>query len=234
MGTDGVGQPGFFGHLLPFIEEQTVYDQMEIPAPWNEMQAARWIEIPTFVCPDWGFRVVYRGEQIQPTYQAFKEGAITTYQGVGGVVIRGQEFDEGAHGLVPRNGFFGYGRARKLRQITDGLSKSYAICEFVQIDQIEGSTHILPPGNVRPWILGTNPSVATYASKVLALPPNLQIDRVADGIPFNHLPMSSFHVGGVNMLRGDGSVEFIVNGVDFAVYQSMGTVNGQETVGNGA
>ena len=230
IGTDGIGQPGLFGHLLPFIEQQTVYEQMQVPAPWNEMQPVRWLEIPTYVCPDWGFRTVYRGELIQPTYQSFKEGAISTYQGVAGVVRRGQEFDIGTHGPIPRNGFFTWGKPRKLRHVTDGLSKTYAITEFVQIDFVEGSSHAFPPGNVRPWILGSNPQTAIYSAKVLELPPNLKVDRVADGVPFNHLPMGSFHASGINMVRGDGSVEFINNDVNFDLYQAMATVNGEEAI----
>jgi hypothetical protein len=149
---------------------------------------------------------------------------------VGGVVRRGAEFDVGSHGPIPRNGFFGWGLARKLRQVTDGLSKTYAITEFVQLDFIEGSTHTQPPGNVRPWILGANPQFATYASKVLELPPNTKVDRVADGIPFNHLPMSSFHQGGITMLHGDGSVDYIVDSINFDLYQAMATVNGEEVI----
>ena len=227
----GIGQPGLFGHLLPYIEEQAVYDQMEKPAPWNELQPVRWIEISTYVCPEWGFPAVFRGpEMIGPPYQAFKEGAISTYQGVGGVVRRGEPFEIGSHGPIPDNGMFRWGKARKLKQVSDGLSKTYAITEFVQIDFVEGSSHTQAPGNVRPWILGPNNNGATYPSKVLELPPNTKVDRVADGIPFNHLPMSSFHGGGITMLLGDGSVEFIDNGINFDLYQAMATVGGEEVV----
>lgn len=37
------------------------------------------------------------------------------------------------------------------------------------------------------------------------------------------VPPSSFHVGGVNLLMGDGSVQFIQNGIELAVWRALGT-----------
>jgi prepilin-type processing-associated H-X9-DG protein len=165
-----------------------------------------------------------KGVEIGPPYQDFKEGAITTYQGVGGRVRRGGEISVGEHGPMPHNGLFRWGAGRKMGDVADGLSNTYAITEFVQIDTVEGSSHVLPPGNVRPWWLAGNSTIASYTFKVLEFPPNTAVDRVADGIPFNHLPMSSFHPGGINMLYGDSRVEFITNGINFDLYQAQSTV----------
>lgn len=40
----------------------------------------------------------------------------------------------------------------------------------------------------------------------------------------------SHHSGGVNVLFGDGSVQFIGNGIDGLVWRALGTINGQEVV----
>src|SRR5690606_36930300 len=39
FGTPGSGQPGLFGHLLPFMEEEAIYDEIifTAPADWNLM-----------------------------------------------------------------------------------------------------------------------------------------------------------------------------------------------------
>ncbi len=226
----GVGSPGLFGAMLPFLEEQAIFDLISITPEWNQLQEARWKRVDMYVCPDWPHDVIFGrdGTEISPTYQQFKEGAITTYQGVGGAVRRGIAVSNGSHGPMPHNGLFRWGAGRKLGDVVDGLSNTYAITEFVQIDTVEGSTHIDPPGNVRPWWLAGNSSIASYTYKVLELTPNTYVDRVADGVPFNHLPMSSFHVGGINMLRADSSVEFLEDGVDFDLYQAQATVAGEE------
>jgi prepilin-type N-terminal cleavage/methylation domain-containing protein/prepilin-type processing-associated H-X9-DG protein len=44
------------------------------------------------------------------------------------------------------------------------------------------------------------------------------------------VPPSSDHPGGVNALMGDGSVRFITNGIDLAVWRALGTVNGGEVI----
>jgi prepilin-type N-terminal cleavage/methylation domain-containing protein/prepilin-type processing-associated H-X9-DG protein len=47
-----------------------------------------------------------------------------------------------------------------------------------------------------------------------------------------HVAASSYHTGGVNMCRADGSVGFVRDSVDFANWQRIGTVNGGEVVTN--
>lgn len=43
------------------------------------------------------------------------------------------------------------------------------------------------------------------------------------------MPASSLHVGGVNILMGDGSVRFISENVSLDVWRAIGTMNGRET-----
>jgi len=224
FGTPGVGQPGLFGHMLPFLEEDNVYKEIDLTAEWNAMQRMRWTEIPSYICPSWPHATVYSGPDMIVPYAEFKEGAITTYQGVGGAMRRGVEFSDGSHGPMPHNGLFGWGIGRRMGAVEDGLSNTYAITEFVQIDLTEGGAHTNPPGNVRPWMLGGNASIASYTFKVLELPPNTIVDRVEQGVPFNHLPMGSFHGGGINMLRADSSITFVEDGIDFDLYQAQATV----------
>ncbi len=44
------------------------------------------------------------------------------------------------------------------------------------------------------------------------------------------VPPSSGHSGGVNVLFGDGSVRFILDTIDLAVWRGMGTMNGGEVI----
>ena len=87
------------------------------------------------------------------------------------------------------------------------------------------------PGNVRPWILGANTNFGSYAFKVAEFVPNTRIDRVADGVPFNHLPMGSWHSGVTQFVMADGAVVSLENGFSSLVYRAMATVDGEEVVG---
>lgn len=231
-----VGSPdnllhGLFTHMLPYLEEQALYDTLDLEGtshhnPSEALNPARYKPIPAYSCASYG-ETVFRSSELAD----FQKGAVTTYQGVGGAFTAFQEpeITKSQFGEMPHNGMFGWGFARKLRHVEDGLSKSLAIGEFVHRDFIE-SNFSLPPGNTRAWILGANSGFGTYAFKVVTLPPNIRIDRVADGVPFNHLPFGSSHDAVTNFVLGDGAVKSISNGVDYAVFEAMATVNGTEPV----
>ena len=222
-------QPGMFGYILQYLEGNTLFETMEVGVPWDSRQAARWVVVPTFVCPDWPFPAEYDDQNIH-----HKEGAITTYQGNGGVMINDRtwqpyvdyhkEDPSFRHGHIPYNGMFQWGDGRRVKDVADGLSNTFALLEFVHIDRING-VYSDPPGNVRPWIFGANSSQSAYCMKVLDMTPNTEIDRAADGIKFMYLPMGSFHAGGINAVYADGSVKFITDNIALDVYQAQGTTN---------
>ena len=43
-----------------------------------------------------------------------------------------------------------------------------------------------------------------------------------------HVAASSYHTGGVNVGMADGSVRFVSDGINFATWQGLGTMNGGE------
>jgi len=152
---------------------------------------------------------------------------MTTYQGVSGAMKTGQEGIDSSYGRIPNNGILGLGIVRAIGECRDGLSNSQAIREFIHRDKEKGD-YVKPPGNVRPWILGDNGDKGMYSIKSIEHTVNADIDRVADGVAFNHLPMGSYHTGGANFCIGDGSVRFLSNSINFTVYESLATVNAGE------
>lgn len=229
-GSPGNSLHGLFSYLLPYLEEQAVFDGLDLEDtrhhdPNEANNPARYQLISPYICPSypepWVLRDLAGAE--------FQRGALTTYQGVGGAVRRGAEFTDSVYGAMPHNGTYGWGFDRKLRQIMDGLSKTLAIGEFVHRDFIEGA-YVAAPGNVRPWILGANSNFGSYAFKVAEIPPNTRIDRIADGVAFNHLPMGSFHPQVTHFVLCDGSVMTVPDGFGIDVYQAMATANGEEVI----
>jgi len=49
-------------------------------------------------------------------------------------------------------------------------------------------------------------------------------------IAFNDIPFGSFHAGGANFSKADGSVEFMADGVDTALYAGLASRNGEEQI----
>ena len=226
-----LGAHGLFSTLLQYIEQQAVYDELDINAN-TYTEPHRFTPIATYQCPSYPHPYLYRGEP-----NVNMDGAITNYQGVGGTwYASGVRLTTTSHGALPHNGMFGYDMLRKFADVTDGLSNTLTMGEFVQIDTVPGSAasnFAAPPGNVRAWILGTTTanSRGMYAFKVIRdIPINAKVNRNADGIPFNFLPFSSYHPGGAHFLLGDGSIRFIAESIDLEMYQHLATINGGETV----
>ena len=73
---------GLFTHLLPFVEQQTLYNSLALYQPTANDTTARYSVVQAYVCPSWADPPVFR-DQAQP----YMNGAITTYQGSNGAHV---------------------------------------------------------------------------------------------------------------------------------------------------
>lgn len=236
--TGAFQKKGVFSELLPFIEEQQIYDliQFEVTStPTAFDDPVRDLVVPSYVCPSWQHPQVIRG--LSPT----RNGAIVTYSGSGGAItsddvnlIKEEYPDNGAFMLKQESETVIIGTHRKGRQITDGQSNTILIGEFVHHDCGLIGNCDDPPGNVRPWYLSAyQPGISqiplVYSYKELEYGPNTKgLTRSMQG--WNRMPMSSYHASVTQFVYIDGSVHTIPDDVDLFVYQSLATVNGQEVV----
>ncbi len=231
---------GLFTELLPYMEEQAAYDLVVFDYYDRGLafyeDPAREVIVPAYVCPSYpNLPVVARS----PEYYDYEWGALVTYSGVGGAVRSpNQPLTKSVFGDLPINGAFlmseelingrfpqAIGKARTLRQIKDGTSKTFLIGEFVHQNCELGQLTEPYPGNLRPWYLA-GASDAPYSFKVAEFPPNSCVTR--DDTPFNYLPFGSFHSGVCNFCLVDGSVHSIAENVDLEAYKDFATVNGKE------
>ncbi len=255
IGVLGDARHGLFTALLPYIEQENMYQDeddliaqgISVPSDdpkldldndvrntYNEPH--RYTKLPLYICPSYPFAHVYPETAALPEEEM--KGALTTYQGVAGSFLdetnyQDEPFTESStYGDIPKNGMFGWRLVRRVRDVKDGLSNTLCVGEFSHIDEDESSDYSIPPGNVRPWILGSTQATDSrgcFAFKVVEYKPNAKLDRSA-GTKFNWLPMGSFHHGGLNFLMGDGDVRFLREDIDLAVYRSLATCNGREPV----
>ena len=237
-GSRGGFKHGLFSLMLPYLEQMPVYEQLDInSSASNTLDDAanhqqRYTSIRCYLCPSWPYPTVYQATSTAARYP----GALTTYQGVAGAYPSKGPIRSSADGNIPTNGMFGWGFARAIGEVTDGLSNTLAIGEFTQVDVKSEAAYFfdfsVPPGNVRPWMLGgfyqASSSYDLWASKVLEHPVNARVSKLVDGIGFNHLPHGSFHPGGASFLLADGSVSFLSEGIKFDLYRGLGTCNSGE------
>jgi prepilin-type N-terminal cleavage/methylation domain-containing protein/prepilin-type processing-associated H-X9-DG protein len=225
IGSHLNGRHGVFTWMLPYIEQQAVYDQIDTKQPGSG-SSMRNTPIAAYYCPSCSYQKVY----LSPQYD-YQRGALTNYQAVGGALVnRGEKITTSTYGNLPNNGMFVLDHVRTMGECRDGLSNSLAFGEFVHRDYTVSASYAQPPGSVRPWILGENGAKASYAFKVCEFAINAPVNRNDNSVPFNHLPFGSFHSGGANFCFGDGSVHFLTQTINFSLYESLATVNGQEPV----
>jgi prepilin-type N-terminal cleavage/methylation domain-containing protein len=239
-GSVGGGKPAAMCYILPFLEEGTLFNQLNLNTSATGQTAVARNIINVYVCPE------YPGEKApdnNPGNSFSPNGAgIANYQFVGGYynsTMPAAQYDTSSFGNFPKNGMFGLtklvGSTReskgvRLRKVSDGLSKTFAYAEFTQNDKKNAaSPYFGLPGNMRAWIASDNGNFGFYAMKAISnFTVNSNVDRVADGVPFNHLPFSSFHTGGAHFGLGDASVHFVSDEISLNIYQAMATINGGE------
>src|SRR5690606_9402448 len=224
-----LGGHGLFTTMLPFLELNNIYEQMDLNGD-TYVEPHRYTVVPTYACPTYPHDILYRNDANHN-----RNGAITTYQGIGGAIRPGVAVTSSSLGDLPKNGIFGFAMTRKMADVTDGLTNTLMMGEFVQIDILPGagqSNFATPPGNVRAWVLGCTVGSAEgpYTSKAIAnWTLNAQVNRTAHGVPYNHLPFGSYHTGGGHFLLGDGSVQFLSDSMNFELYKDLATCNGGES-----
>ena len=235
---EGNQNHGFCAFILPYIEQQSIYDSIDFTYAASAMysknprpQALKTV-IQTYICPS------YDGEPMCSEEVSYKYGALSTYNGVGGVIRTAADnsgraeadkyiipqVTETGYGKLPDNGMFYWMKAIRESSVTDGTSNTLLYGEYVQRDKT--GSYSTSTGNVRPWIFGVNEDKGMYSFKVVVYNINKQVDRLADGIPFNHLPMGSDHASGANFARADASVSFLADTTDLKVYKNLATRNG--------
>ncbi|MBA2114141.1 DUF1559 domain-containing protein [Bremerella alba] len=216
--------------ILPFLEQTTLYDQYDFSKgpTANENQAIRRTVVNAFICPS------FDGKPSNTATAKYSDGALLTYQGVHGVYYNDATKDSNlsgivSAGLIPSNGIFRINGTRKASEITDGLTNTIMIGDFIHRDR--SGTNGGFPGNVRVWLVGAYLTVdGIYNSKAIYEDTiNSRRDRANDGVAFNHIPFSSRHPGGVNFAIADGSVRFVPETINFDAYCAAATINGSET-----
>ena len=244
---------GFFVDILPYMEQANIYDRMDFnyvktnASPYAD--PTRDVVVESYVCPSWPDPKVTG--QVAPGFE-YQQGAVNTYTGIAGAVRnRGELLINSQFGALPDNGALTVeeigiaagrgtvkhliGVERKLSQITDGQSNTLMVGEFVHRDCCLGQLIEAPPGNLRPWYLSGFQD-GPYAMKVAETPPNACVVRnsgscvTGNAIPFNYLPLGSFHPGVTQFVYVDGSVHVISDDIEIEVYKDVATANGEEPV----
>lgn len=231
--------------VLPFIEQGNLGSAIDYSQPWSSLRnrAAVGVSIPSFLCPstpgsDRVDRIWVKGAAAGD-YASLNEVKKKVYTNVLGVSYPGAS----SAACVLSKGI-----KNKMRDITDGTSNTLMIAEKA--------------GNPDVWTKNGRMNAAMFSryddDKVVALGANefhpfdgtgwadpdcgFSINgATADGLvkygpvminAINVSEVFSFHTGGAQFALADGSVRFVSENIDTAVFVSVCTRSGGEIVGD--
>lgn len=211
-GTSGEPGWGWSAALLPFMEGTNVANKID----WrveiaNGIHAeVRTSVIPTFICPsDGGPNIFEIGEEsgsgplVDDGPKLFRISK-SNYVGVFGTF----ELEDAPY---KGDGMY-YGNSRiKFRDVTDGLSNTIMVGE--RSGQLGNS---LWQGNI--------PEAAESGARVVGV-----ADHVPNSPAGHFEDFRSYHTGGANFSRADGSVQWLPQTIDEVIYKAMATRSGGET-----
>jgi prepilin-type N-terminal cleavage/methylation domain-containing protein/prepilin-type processing-associated H-X9-DG protein len=214
---------GWATFLLPYIEQDNLYRQLNLNAP-VETQSAIQTLVPVYLCPsdqppDAAFAVT------DATLTTLTLAAPSSY-----AATVGQDASE--VDALTGDGIFYRNSRTRIADITDGTSNTVMVGDRAWV-QTKGIWAGAPDGAVtRPGAQNVWPN-ATGPSQALILVHNnwINITTDADGGLDDY---SSNHTGGVNLVFADGSVHFLasitVDGPVHRAFWAMGTRNGGEVI----
>ncbi|MGN6547192.1 MAG: DUF1559 family PulG-like putative transporter [Aureliella sp.] len=121
---------------------------------------------------------------------------------------------------IAGSGVFQWNTPVRFSSITDGMSYTLCLGEMSWESPRFGTRY-------RSWLHGSVDGSYAAGCRNIARPINSHRNRSVI-TPLNDMPMGSQHTGGAQFALSDGSVTFLHEQMDFAVYQALSTRNGNE------
>lgn len=232
--------------LLPYLEQTPLYGMVDFNVPYDHVNntAARNTELPVFRCPSDPGRL--------PTAIG---GRNNYYWNAGSGIVM---YASGATGQPPSNGVIWHNQVFRFADIIDGLSNTSAFAEKMTGDGSNGQSSPRTD-TYRP---GTYPNTADEAMQQCnavdvtdltkqgysnvggpwlqqyhstnqynhVLPPNGRSCMYPPGRIAT--TSNSQHPGGVQITLCDGSVRFVGATINIATWRALGSINGNEMLGD--
>lgn len=206
---------GWTVFLLPYMEQQAVYDQYRLDRDWRDPlnRAARETDLPVMKCPSTpdGRRVDtqtiggYGSVTAAVTDYGVNNAVSTTLYGLGLIDV---ESYNRPRGVMQVN------ELQRFPDISDGLSNTSWIMECAGRPAAYRAGNVLVSGTISGagWANRDNEYITHgYTSNGASSPGNCAVNAT------NNNEIFAFHPGGAQILMGDASVQFLSKDVDIRV-----------------
>ena len=237
----GMGRYSFLAAILPYIEQQALYDQFDFSLPSNDplYDTIGSHQVETYLCPsDSSNRDKLK---INPAFLA-----VSNYGGNHGT------------GFYKKTGIFGrqFGPSVRPTGVSDGASNTALISEFLVGNNTEDkqralfkTTYLNGASNFDAFVEECKVLFESGTPKGIRSRGRLWFRSVVYSDGYDHIftpkrgaflngghtqigawSATSEHSGGVNVGYCDGHVQFVSESIDLAAWQAIGTCNGNDIV----
>jgi prepilin-type N-terminal cleavage/methylation domain-containing protein len=241
--------------LLPYVEEESLYKTINLTVGEGSSTsvatngAAFQKRVTSYLCPS---DTVGRCTAFDATNPWSRANYVALFSGANGIVVS-QDSPFTAPGLGPKDSstrlpLFNFSVTRRDKDVTDGLSSTLAFSECItgsdRTDDLRGAWWNPFGAHFSTW-RGPN---STTPDRVWDLVPSLCNNTSSPAVPKPQAPCNasgggwgtwaymarSNHVGGVNTVFADASVQYVNDSIALDVWQQLGTINGAEVVDKSA
>ena len=228
--------------ILPFFEQQTLYDAIDSTGGFN---AGGWAtgrrvhalnRVDTFLCPSHA-----NEEHRRSGWSGDDEGGVRTftlhYYGISGPIgyndyagadYKAEDLAE-AFGGRAQQGAFQYPHGTRMGSFDDGTSNTLLLGEVAWRPTISGSDETgTATSFYRNWTRGIYVDargVLTMTARNIRYPLNSQI-----ALTWNNVALGSNHPGGANFALADGSVRMVHDAINMQLYLAISSRDGTEPV----
>jgi prepilin-type N-terminal cleavage/methylation domain-containing protein len=212
--------------ILPYVDQTPLYNSLNFSVASYQTVNLPYLQktYSAFLCPSDALSASLREEEnfAAPTYivsQADYSAVIGDYINTTGVGNSPGFGNTGcnvqARGLISR-----YASSARLRDVTDGLSNTFAIGETI------GALCITQSWGTENFGTTAHPINFMNASLMSNIPSGAN-PRWDESVGFR-----SYHVGGTHFLMGDGAVKFVSENIDGTNYRALASRGGGEVIGD--
>ncbi len=234
--------PYFLHHLYPYIDQATLYTAMnglQLPKPW--ITPGAWPAtvaakgISALQCPSDGQGGLTKGASIIGVALP-----VSNYLGI----FTGLNDGETQADVTARRASFGQNRGSRMRDFADGSSNTMMVAEYLTgtPTDVRGAYYTNRAG--AQYLHATNTPNSSAPDNLLDYPgfcqpqasfnlPTQNLPCVPDGNTDNNFATSrSRHVGGVQLLLGDGSVRFVSQNIDLTTWRNLAWIADGNVIGS--
>jgi prepilin-type N-terminal cleavage/methylation domain-containing protein/prepilin-type processing-associated H-X9-DG protein len=211
-----------FIRILPQLEEQTLYDKIDFaPGFWPTNIGPAWVNArnaeviatrpSVMVCPSDTSEPFSLDTRVGGAHDVGTNKAATGSY----ALVSGQYGSStGQSTKYSNNGMYFYYKSMRVRDCSDGLSKTIVTGEVIE-------AHTQKSSNIWTRGLRLSDTLRTTYNPVNTLPGLGNVVTVG-GVPLNSA-FASQHSGGALFAFGDGHVQFLTDTIDQAVYEALST-----------